>query len=278
MNKMDHMEGNEMNHLESAGTDECVTDDTNSAAGTIWHEDCFYPDVLRVEGASGNHEPDAGEGVHHDNRRSNMERYCAGNGVNDGSVETAERLTEEEIEAGIAANEGLVRSIVAKLTGQRGPEQDEDLVQEGRIGLWEALARYNRRLGYAKSTYAAVCIRNRILDELKRRGRYRGVFVRSLQDPLGNDGEGTWEDVIADERAADPAGDSGEEERTADLLRRVESLPKRDREVVELRYGLRGGRRLSQREIAVAQGVSDQRICAIHRRAIERLREPDPAA
>ena len=275
---MNHMEQNKTDHLATAVSIGNAVFGTNADDGTVWHGDCFCLDVLRVEGASGNHEPDAGEGVHHHNEGRDMERHCAGNGVNDGSVELAERLTEEEIEEGIAANEGLVRSIVAKLTGQRGPEQDEDLVQEGRIGLWEALARYNRRLGYAKSTYAAVCIRNRILDELKRRGRYRGVFVRSLQDPLGNDGEGTWEDVIADERAADPAGDSGEEERTESVLRRVANLPERDREVVELRYGLRGGRRLSQREIAEAQGVSDQRICAIHRRAIERLREPDPAA
>ena len=159
-----------------------------------------------------------------------MEKYCAGNGVNDGSVERAERLTDGEIEEGIAANEGLVRSIVARMTGERGPELDEDMLQMGRIALWNALRRFNPRRGMKLSSYAVPCIRNCVLDELRRRGRYRGLFVRSLQEPLGEGKEGTWEDVVADERAADPAGDSEEEEeRTESVLRRVANLPERDR-------------------------------------------------
>ena len=274
---MNHMEQNKMDHIDTVGSVGNAVHGANADDGTVWHGDCFCLDVLRVEGANGN-ASDAREGVHNHNERSNMEKYCAGNGVNDGSVERAERLTDEEIEEGIAENEGLVRSIVARITGERGLELDEDMLQMGRIALWNALRRFDPRRGMKLSTYAVPCIRNCVLDELRRRARYRGVFVRSLQDPLEEGEEGTWEDVVADERAADPAGDSEEEERTERVLRRVASLPERDREVVELRYGLRGGRRLSQREIAVAQGVSDQRICAIHQRAIERLRGPDPAA
>ncbi len=279
MNKMDHIEQNEMDHRDAVGSVEDAVSGTKAHGGTVWHGDCFCLDALRVEDANGN-ASDAREGVHNHSERSDMEKYCAGNGVYDGSVERAERLTDGEIEAGIAANEGLVRSIVARMTGERGLEPDEDMLQMGRIALWNALRRFNPSRGMQLSTYAVPCIRNCVLDELRHRGRYRGLFVRSLQDPLGEGEEGTWEDVVADERAADPAGDSEEEEeeRTESVLRRVASLPERDREVVELRYGLRGGRRLSQREIAEAQGVSDQRICAIHRRAIERLREPDPAA
>ena len=278
MNGMNHMEQNKTDHLVAVGSVENAVSGAKADDGTVWHGDCFCLDVLRVEDANVNHDSDAREGVHNHSERSDMEKYCAGNGVNDGSVERAERLTDGEIEEGIAANEGLVRSIVARITGERGAELDEDMLQMGRIALWNALRRFNPRRGMQLSTYAVPCIRNCVLDELKRRGRYRGLFVRSLQDPLRKGEEVTWEDVVADERAADPAGDSGEEERTESVLRRVASLPERDREVVELRYGLRGGQRLSQREIAEAQGVSDQRICAIHRRAIERLREPDPAA
>ena len=275
---MEHWMQNKMNHHESIGSVEDAASGAKERGGTVWHGDCFPLDALRVEGASENDESDAREGVLNHSRRRDMEKYCAGDGVNDGSVERAERLTDGEIEEGIAANEGLVRSVVARMTGERGLEPDEDMLQMGRIALWNALRRFNPRRGMKLSSYAVPCIRNCVLDELRRRGRYRGLFVRSLQDPLGEGEEGTWEDVVADERAADPAGNSGEEERTERILRRVANLPKRDREVVELRYGLRGGRRLSQREIAEAQGVSDQRICAIHRRAIERLREPDPAA
>lgn len=277
MNKMNRIEQNEMDRLDAVAANENAASGAATADGTVWHGDCSSLDAPRVEGSNGN-ASDAREGVRNRNERSDMERYCAGNGVNDGSVEPAERLTDGEIEEGIAANEGLVRSVVARITGERGLELDEDMLQMGRIALWNALRRFDPRRGMKLSTYAVPCIRNCVLDELRRRARYRGVFVRSLQDPLGEGEEGTWEDVVADERAADPAGGSGEEERTESVLRRVASLPKRDREVVELRYGLRGGRCLSQREIAEAQGVTDQRISAIHSRAIERLRGPDPAA
>lgn len=278
---MNRMEENETNHPDAAPAREEGFAGATGATGpgeTDWHDDCFSLDALRVGGASRNHEPDAGEGVHHHNEGRDMEKYCAGNGVNDGSVEPAERLTDGEIEEGVAANEGLVRSIVGRTMQQRGPELDEDMLQMGRIALWTALRHFNPRRGMKLSTYAGACIRNCILDELKRRKRYQGFFVRSLQEPLGDDEEGTLGDIVPDENAATPDEVLGKRELRESVLRGVAELPARDREVVEMRYGLRDGTCRSQREIAVAQDVSDQRIHVIHKRAIERLRGTDPAA
>ena len=61
-----------------------------------------------------------------------------------------------------------------------------------------------------------------------------------------------------------------EDERT--IREAVASLDEREREIIELRYGLRGGRELTQKEVAVRLGISQSYISRIEKRIIVRLR------
>jgi RNA polymerase primary sigma factor len=97
----------------------------------------------------------------------------------------------------------------------------------------------------------------------------------SLDNQYGGEEEQTFHTILADSETADPAEEAHRrllKERVAELLR---GLPARDREVIELRYGLRDGSPRTLDEVARVYGLTRERIRQIEARGLQKLRQPE---
>ncbi|MGH9676563.1 MAG: sigma-70 family RNA polymerase sigma factor, partial [Candidatus Acidiferrum sp.] len=96
----------------------------------------------------------------------------------------------------------------------------------------------------------------------------------SLHEPLGGDGERALEDFLDDRGATNPGQQVDQHllrDRIAEVLR---SLTPREREVIELRFGLRDGQPRTLEEVARAYGITRERIRQIEARGLLKLRQP----
>ncbi len=96
----------------------------------------------------------------------------------------------------------------------------------------------------------------------------------SLHEPLGGDGERALEDFLDDPDATNPGIAVDQHllrERIGEVLR---SLTPREREVIELRFGLRDGHPRTLEEVARAYGITRERIRQIEARGLLKLRQP----
>jgi RNA polymerase primary sigma factor len=96
----------------------------------------------------------------------------------------------------------------------------------------------------------------------------------SLHEPLGGDGERALEDFLDDPDATNPGRAVDQHllrERIGEVLR---SLTPREREVIELRFGLRDGHPRTLEEVARAYGITRERIRQIEARGLLKLRQP----
>jgi RNA polymerase primary sigma factor len=102
-----------------------------------------------------------------------------------------------------------------------------------------------------------------------------GRAPASLSEGFGNDQEQAWVDVLSDTSADSPAETAHHhllQERIAEVLR---ALPPRDREVLELRFGLRDGQARTLDEVAQIFGVTRERVRQIEIRGLLKLRQPE---
>jgi RNA polymerase primary sigma factor len=96
----------------------------------------------------------------------------------------------------------------------------------------------------------------------------------SLHEPLGGDGERALEDFLNDPSATNPGAMVDQHllrERISEVLR---SLTPREREVIELRFGLRDGQPRTLEEVARTYGITRERIRQIEARGLLKLRQP----
>jgi RNA polymerase primary sigma factor len=96
----------------------------------------------------------------------------------------------------------------------------------------------------------------------------------SLHEPLGGEGERALGDFLDDPSAASPGQTVDQHllrERIAEVLR---SLTPREREVIELRFGLKDGQPRTLDEVAKAYGITRERIRQIEARGLVKLRQP----
>ena len=116
-------------------------------------------------------------------------------------------------------------------------------------------------------------IANEILMLLRASRKRRGDV--SLSDPVGTDGEGnavTFMDILG----TDPGEVEDQAVRKATLERvraLVKRLPKKERLVIEMRYGLLDGKIHPQHEVAAALGISRSYVSRMEKRAIGLLRD-----
>lgn len=164
----------------------------------------------------------------------------------------------------------LVAHIVKKYYAS-GCDQ-EDLISIGTIGLIKAVSTFKPDKSIRLSTYAARCIENEILMHFRNlKKTSQDVYI---SDPIDTDKDGnalTLIDVIADE------GDISEQLDTKIKLERLReildsTLDKREKKIIELRYGLGGCKELTQREIAVMLKISRSYVSRIEKAALEKLR------
>lgn len=163
----------------------------------------------------------------------------------------------------------LVAHIVKKFDSTG--EDPDDLISIGAIGLIKAINTFNPGKGTRLATYAARCIENEILMHLRFMKKVRAEV--SLYDPIGVDKEGneiTLIDVLGThpEVVSEIVENSFEQQR---LQEKVCHLTRREKKVLELRFGLRDGDRKTQREIARSLGISRSYVSRIEKRAISKL-------
>lgn len=186
-----------------------------------------------------------------------------------------QKYTEGDLEAKhilIERNLRLVAHIVKKY--QASPEDTEDLLSIGTIGLIKAVVTFNPEKCVRLGTYAARCIENEILMYM--RAKKKSSKEISLYEPIGTDREGNeiqlFDIIETEEDDAHRKVELSDDIRL--LYHKVESeLSPRERLVLKMRYGLYNEEEYTQREIAKQLGISRSYVSRIEKSAIEKLRE-----
>ena len=185
-----------------------------------------------------------------------------------------QKYTEGDLEAKhilIERNLRLVAHIVKKY--QPPPEEMEDLLSIGTIGLMKAVVTFDPDKSARLASYAARCIENEVLMYL--RGKKKSSKEVSLYEPIGTDREGN-EIQLFDVIEMNEEDVYRRLERKEDVIRlyqQVESvLSQRERMVLKLRYGLYNEEEYTQREIAAMLGISRSYVSRIEKSAFEKLR------
>ena len=149
----------------------------------------------------------------------------------------------------------------------------EDLISIGTIGLIKAINTFNPVKNIKLATYASRCIENEILMYLRKSSNRRQDA--SIDEPLNTDSDGN-ELLLMDVLTSDQAQVGEELERNAErsaLLAAVQALNPRERQIMELRFGLRDGVEHTQKEVADSIGISQSYISRLEKRIIKRLRQ-----
>ena len=185
-----------------------------------------------------------------------------------------QKYTEGDLEAKhilIERNLRLVAHIVKKY--QPPPEEMEDLLSIGTIGLMKAVVTFDPDKSARLASYAARCIENEVLMYL--RGKKKSSKEVSLYEPIGTDREGNEIQLfdVIEMNEEDVYRRLELKEDVIRLYQQVESvLSQRERMVLKLRYGLYNEEEYTQREIAAMLGISRSYVSRIEKSAIEKLR------
>jgi RNA polymerase sporulation-specific sigma factor len=169
----------------------------------------------------------------------------------------------------IERNLRLVAHIVKKFDSTG--EDIDDLISIGTIGLIKGIGTFKRNRNTRLATYAARCIENEILMHLRSIKKNKNDLL--LYDPIGSDKEGneiTLLDILgtSPEVVAEQVENLLEEEK---LKERILNLSKRERKVIELRYGLLDGISKTQREISKLLNISRSYVSRIEKKALRKL-------
>ncbi|MGM9668181.1 MAG: RNA polymerase sporulation sigma factor SigE [Faecousia sp.] len=149
----------------------------------------------------------------------------------------------------------------------------EDLISIGTIGLIKAVGTYRRDRNIKLATYASRCIENEILMHIRKISSQKAEV--SLDEPINMDYDGN-ELLLSDILGTDEDAVMRPMEDYVDLclLRAaLEKLPKRDKEIVVLRFGLEGRKELTQKEVAQYMGISQSYISRLEKRIMEKLKK-----
>ena len=94
----------------------------------------------------------------------------------------------------------------------------------------------------------------------------------SLEKPIGDEDESQLGDFVADEEVAEPFEEASEHLQREGVRRALDALPERERQVIELRYGLSGLEPLTLEEVGKTFGVTRERIRQIETNTLKKLR------
>lgn len=148
----------------------------------------------------------------------------------------------------------------------------EDLISIGTIGLIKAVNTFCPNKNIKLATYASRCIENEILMFLRKSSQYRNEL--SIDEPLNTDYDGNellLSDVIGTDDDVVNRGIETEAER--EIIRTaVAELGSREREIMEMRFGLIDGKEKTQKEVADIIGISQSYISRLEKKIIKKLR------
>ena len=192
------------------------------------------------------------------------------------SVEEEQRLSEKLSNGDEKAREKLkvhnLRLVVyiAKKFENSGVNI-EDLISIGTIGLIKAVNTFSPEKNIKLATYASRCIENEILMHLRKIASQKVEI--SLDEPLNTDWDGN--ELIL----ADVLGNEGdeinremeEEDEKRILLQVIDTLPDREKEIIDMRFGLGEKEELTQKQVADKLGISQSYISRLEKRIIKKI-------
>ena len=149
----------------------------------------------------------------------------------------------------------------------------EDLISIGTIGLIKGVNTFQADKKIKLATYASRCIENEILMYIRKTSNRRNEL--SIDEPLNSDWDGNellLSDVLGSEEDCVFERIERDEERSL-LYRAMEKLDEREREIIALRFGLNGGREMTQKEVAEQLGISQSYISRLEKKIISQLKE-----
>lgn len=149
----------------------------------------------------------------------------------------------------------------------------EDLTSIGTIGLIKAINTYNPSRNIKLATYASRCIENEILMFLRKNSRLRTEV--SIDEPLNIDWDGN-ELLLSDILGTD--GDliqkNLDDEIDKELLTSaMAKLSRREKKIMEMRFGLNNQKEKTQKEVADMLGISQSYISRLEKRILSRLKK-----
>ena len=171
----------------------------------------------------------------------------------------------------IKHNMRLVAHVVKKYSGSA---ETDDLISVGSIGLIKAINTFEKNKGTQLATYTARCIENEILMLLRSNKKYKSDM--HLSDPVGTDKDGnelTLMDLLCEKEDSVflKVDRSIEREKFLSFIKGF--LSEREYTILCLRYGLKGERVYTQREVAKFLKISRSYISRIEKKGLEKLKE-----
>ncbi len=149
----------------------------------------------------------------------------------------------------------------------------EDLISIGTIGLIKAVNTFCPDKNIKLATYASRCIENEILMHLRKNSSKRNEI--SIDEPLNIDWDGNellLSDVLGSDGDEVGRGIEQEDERCL-LMSFVGELPVREKQIMEMRFGMNGYKEYTQKEVADSLGISQSYISRLEKRIIGKLKK-----
>ena len=171
----------------------------------------------------------------------------------------------------IERNLRLVAHIAKKYQGNE--VETEDLISIGTVGLIKAIMSYDMDKKSKLGTYAARCIENEILMYF--RARKKCSREVSIYEPIGTDKEGNEINLldIMETEQTDAVEQLQLRQDINALLKYMDTiLEDREKEILQMRFGLRGQKELTQREIGEKLNISRSYISRIEKKALQKLK------
>lgn len=191
------------------------------------------------------------------------------------TAEEENRLLHENNEKSkeklIVHNLRLVVYIARKFDS--APTAIEDLISIGTIGLIKAVNTFCPDKNIKLATYASRCIENEILMHLRKNSSRKGEI--SIDEPLNTDWDGN-ELLLSDVLGSDPdevGREIEQEDERHQLNGFVCGLPPRERQIMEMRFGMNGYPEYTQKQVADALGISQSYISRLEKRIIVKLKK-----
>ena len=180
----------------------------------------------------------------------------------DGDAHARDKIIEHNLR--------LVSHIIKKYYASY--EYPDELLSIGSLGLIKAVDSFKPTFGTRFATYGAKCVQNEILMFF-RSNKKRGNEV-SINDQIDVDKDGnplTYLDIISQNESIESDLDMKEYIDKARVLVDTVLLP-REKEIIILRYGLKGYQPRTQREVARYLGISRSYVSRIEKRALEKMK------
>lgn len=181
----------------------------------------------------------------------------------DGDSEAKKKLIEHNLRLVV---------YIARKFDNTGVELD-DLISIGSIGLIKAINSFNVDKKIKLATFASRCIENEILMYLRKIAKCRGEV--SFDEPLNVDWEGNellLSDILGTENDCVSRQLEANCERQI-LKEALEKLNKREKEIMVLRFGLKGDKELTQKEVADLLGISQSYISRLEKKIVLKLKK-----